>query len=73
MAATLSERLMTPFTTSGRMLVAILTPIAQCCGSADAQDQRRGPFTPSAAGTIHPVAAKHGMVVAQEAAGNQPA
>jgi gamma-glutamyltranspeptidase/glutathione hydrolase len=66
MAATLSEQAMIPFLTGRRVWFAALTLIALCCGSADAQDQRRDPFTPSTVGTIHPVAAKHGMVVAQE-------
>jgi gamma-glutamyltranspeptidase/glutathione hydrolase len=33
---------------------------------ASGQEQRRGSYTPSAADTIHAVAAEHGMVVAQE-------
>src|SRR6202043_3998759 len=33
---------------------------------ADAQEQRRGFYSPPAADTIHAVAAEHGMVVAQE-------
>jgi gamma-glutamyltranspeptidase/glutathione hydrolase len=48
------------------MLFAVPTLTALCCGSADAQEQRPGPFTPSVAGTTHPVAPKRGMVVAQE-------
>jgi gamma-glutamyltranspeptidase / glutathione hydrolase len=36
------------------------------CDPAAAQDQRRGFYTPLAAGAIHAVAAEHGMVVAQE-------
>ncbi len=66
MAANLSEQLMISFMAGRRRLFALLTLIVACCGSADAQDQRRGLLTPSAAGTIHPVVAKHGMVVAQE-------
>jgi gamma-glutamyltranspeptidase / glutathione hydrolase len=57
---------MMSFPASRRRVLAALTLFAVCCGSADAQGQRRGSFTPSTAGTIHPVAAKHGMVVAQE-------
>jgi gamma-glutamyltranspeptidase/glutathione hydrolase len=33
---------------------------------ASAQEQRRGPYTPAAAGAVRPVFAEHGMVVAQE-------
>ena len=40
--------------------------IIACCLSANAQEQRRGSYTPAAAGTVHPVVAEHGMVVAQE-------
>src|SRR5579864_575364 len=36
------------------------------CGLADAQEQRRGFYTPPAADTIHAIPAEHGMVVAQE-------
>src|SRR5258708_1522643 len=66
MAANLSEQLMISFMAGRRRLFALLTLIVACCGWDDAQDQRRGLLTPSAAGTIHPVVAKHGMVVAQE-------
>jgi gamma-glutamyltranspeptidase/glutathione hydrolase len=66
MAANLSEQPMIRFLTGRRMVLAALALIAVCCGPADAQEQRRGLFTPSTAGTIQPVAAKHGMVVAQE-------
>jgi len=37
-----------------------------CLGTADAQDQRRAAPEPLAAGAVHPVVARHGMVVAQE-------
>jgi gamma-glutamyltranspeptidase/glutathione hydrolase len=57
---------MITFTSGLRGLVVVLALVAIGFGPADAQDQRRGLFTPSAAGVIHPVAAKHGMVVAQE-------
>src|ERR1700742_4333817 len=40
-------------------VVALLLPAA-------AQEQRRGFYTPPAAGTLHAVEAVHGMVVAQE-------
>ena len=35
-------------------------------GFADAQEQRRGFYTPAAADTVHSIPAEHGMVVAQE-------
>src|SRR5258708_15706701 len=66
MAANLSEQLMISFMAGRRRLFALLTLIVACCGSADAQDQRRGLLTPSASGTIQPGVAKPGMVVAQE-------
>jgi gamma-glutamyltranspeptidase / glutathione hydrolase len=37
-----------------------------CTLPASAQDQRRSPYIPPAAGTVHAVVAEHGMVVAQE-------
>src|ERR1700733_1841409 len=37
-----------------------------CYPPASAQEQRRGSYTPAAAGTVHAVVAEHGMVVAQE-------
>jgi gamma-glutamyltranspeptidase/glutathione hydrolase len=57
---------MISFTDGLRSFAAVLALIAICFGRADAQDQRRGLFTPSVTGAIHPVVAKHGMVVAQE-------
>jgi gamma-glutamyltranspeptidase/glutathione hydrolase len=45
---------------AGIMLVVV------SAGFASAQEQRRGFYMPPAAGTAHPVAAEHGMVVAQE-------
>jgi gamma-glutamyltranspeptidase/glutathione hydrolase len=48
-----------------RSISAVLLVLA-CCLSASAQEQRRGSYTPAAANAIHPVAAEHGMVVAQE-------
>src|SRR3954471_2608728 len=57
---------MTLWTTGRNVLVAILALAAASVGSASAQDQRRGAFTPSASGPPHAVIAKHGMVVAQE-------
>jgi gamma-glutamyltranspeptidase/glutathione hydrolase len=48
-----------------RIFVATLLVLA-CILPASAQEQRRGSYTPAAAGTIHAVVAEHGMVVAQE-------
>jgi gamma-glutamyltranspeptidase / glutathione hydrolase len=48
-----------------RTVTAILLAVA-CAIPANAQDARRGFYTPPAAETIHPVVAEHGMVVAQE-------
>jgi gamma-glutamyltranspeptidase/glutathione hydrolase len=50
--------------TSAALLVGIFSGI--CCLSAIAQEQRRGLYTPPAAGASHAVVAQHGMVVAQE-------
>jgi len=49
-----------------RTLFVILALAAAWVGPADAQDQRRGMFTPSVAGARHAVTARQGMVVAQE-------
>jgi gamma-glutamyltranspeptidase / glutathione hydrolase len=40
--------------------------VLACYLPANAQEQRRGSYMPAAAGTVHAVAAEHGMVVAQE-------
>src|SRR3954470_15697050 len=40
--------------------------VLTCCLPASAQEPRRGSYIPAAGGTIHAVAAEHGMVVAQE-------
>ena len=56
---------MTLMTGMRRTLIAILLAVA-CAVPANAQDARRGFYTPPAADTIHPVVAEHGMVVAQE-------
>jgi gamma-glutamyltranspeptidase / glutathione hydrolase len=48
-----------------RIFITILLAVA-CAVPAAAQEARRGFYTPPAAGTIHPVVAEHGMVVAQE-------
>ena len=47
-----------------RIFAAIVLVLAYA--PASAQDQRRGSYTPPAAGTVHSVVAEHGMVVAQE-------
>jgi gamma-glutamyltranspeptidase/glutathione hydrolase len=65
MAGMLSEQSMITLRMARRGFVAAVVLIALCCATA-AQDQRRGSFTPSVAGITHPVAARHGMVVAQE-------
>ena len=56
---------MTLMTGMRRTWIAILLAVA-CAVPANAQDARRGFYTPPAADTIHPVVAEHGMVVAQE-------
>jgi gamma-glutamyltranspeptidase / glutathione hydrolase len=48
-----------------RLALGILLTVA-CTLPAAAQEARRGLYAPPAADTIHPVAADHGMVVAQE-------
>jgi gamma-glutamyltranspeptidase / glutathione hydrolase len=48
-----------------RIIAATVLVLAYCL-PASAQEQRRGSYIPAAAGTIHAVAAEHGMVVAQE-------
>jgi gamma-glutamyltranspeptidase/glutathione hydrolase len=57
---------MIPFTPSRRLFVAAMTLVAIVCGSANAQDGRRGVYTPPAPGTFHAVPGEFGMVVAQE-------
>ncbi len=49
-----------------RGIFAAIALLAAFCIPVAAQDQRSGAYTPPAAGTIHPVVAEHGMVVAQE-------
>ena len=56
---------MIAFRPERRVIVAIAFVVALCV-PATAQEQRRGAYTPSAANSIHAVAAEHGMVVAQE-------
>jgi gamma-glutamyltranspeptidase / glutathione hydrolase len=53
-------------TTARRWTVAIVALAIACGGPAVAQVQGRNVYTPAAAGTVHAVAAEHGMVVAQE-------
>src|ERR1700736_511595 len=48
-----------------RLALGILLAVA-CTLPAAAQEARRGLYAPPAADTVHPVAADHGMVVAQE-------
>ena len=57
---------MRPFKTTRREIVAASLLLLSFYGHADAQEQRRGFYTPSAAAAVHSVAAEHGMVVAQE-------
>jgi gamma-glutamyltranspeptidase / glutathione hydrolase len=48
-----------------RIFAATVVVLA-CYLPAGAQEQRRGSYTPAAAGMVHAVVAEHGMVVAQE-------
>jgi gamma-glutamyltranspeptidase / glutathione hydrolase len=48
-----------------RIFAATVLVLA-CYLPANAQEQRRGSYLPAAAGSVHAVAAEHGMVVAQE-------
>jgi gamma-glutamyltranspeptidase/glutathione hydrolase len=57
---------MIPFTPSRRLFVCALALAAIVCGSANAQEGRRGFYTPPAPGTFHAVPSEFGMVVAQE-------
>ena len=54
------------FKTSRREILTAALVVLLFCGFADAQEQRRGFYTPPAADTIHAIPAEHGMVVAQE-------
>jgi gamma-glutamyltranspeptidase/glutathione hydrolase len=49
-----------------RQFIASVLLVAVFCVPAAAQEQRRGFYTAPAAGTVHAIAAEHGMVVAQE-------
>ena len=48
------------------LVVAAVALVALWVGHAEAQDGRRGTFTPNVAGSSQAVVAKHGIVVAQE-------
>src|ERR1700687_4332979 len=54
------------FVKERRWILATIALVVACCLPAAAQEQRRGSYAPSAADTVHAVAAQHGMVVAQE-------
>ncbi len=53
-------------TTAIRKIVIGMVLVVACTLPAAAQESRRGFYMPPAPGTLHPVAAEHGMVVAQE-------
>lgn len=57
---------MIPFTAARRAFVVALTFAVICCGPSNAQEGRRGFYTPPPAGTYHAVPGEFGMVVAQE-------
>jgi gamma-glutamyltranspeptidase/glutathione hydrolase len=57
---------MIPFAASRRLFVVALTFAIICCGPSNAQEGRRGFYTPPAPGTFHAAFAEFGMVVAQE-------
>jgi gamma-glutamyltranspeptidase/glutathione hydrolase len=57
---------MGPFKTTWRGVLAAGLLVFSVWSPADAQEQRRGFYTPGAADTIHSIRAEHGMVVAQE-------
>src|SRR6202040_517904 len=54
------------FLAKRRWIFAATVLVLVCYLPASAQEQRRGSYTPAAAGTVHAVVAEHGMVVAQE-------
>jgi gamma-glutamyltranspeptidase/glutathione hydrolase len=58
--------LMAFVTAERRSFFAAIALVAACWWPAAAQEQGRAHYTPPAAATVHPVAAEHGMVVAQE-------
>jgi gamma-glutamyltranspeptidase/glutathione hydrolase len=53
-------------TTAIRKIVIGMVLVVACTRPGAAQESRRGFYMPPAPGTLHPVAAEHGMVVAQE-------
>src|SRR6201747_2437874 len=57
---------MIPFAASRRAFVVALTLAVIACGPSNAQQGRRGFYTPPAPGMVHPVFGEFGMVVAQE-------
>jgi gamma-glutamyltranspeptidase / glutathione hydrolase len=57
---------MMEFPLSRRRFFATLVLLASLVAAAPAQAQRRAAYTPPAPGTVHAIAAKHGLVVAQE-------
>jgi gamma-glutamyltranspeptidase / glutathione hydrolase len=57
---------MIPFMPSRRAFVVALTLAIIACGPSEAQEGRRGFYTPPAPGTAHAVPGEFGMVVAQE-------
>ena len=57
---------MRPFKTTRREILAAGLLALSLWSFADAQEQRRGFYTPPAADAVHSVRAEHGMVVAQE-------
>src|SRR5580698_971614 len=57
---------MIPFEPSRRAFVVALTLAIIVCGRSDAQEGRRGFYTPPAPGTARAVPGESGMVVAQE-------
>jgi gamma-glutamyltranspeptidase / glutathione hydrolase len=61
-----AELLMSLFVARWPRIFAATVLVLACTLPATAQEQRRGSYVPAAAGTVHAVAAEHGMVVAQE-------
>jgi gamma-glutamyltranspeptidase/glutathione hydrolase len=57
---------MIPFAAGRRAFLVALAFAIICCGPSNAQEGRRGFYTPPAAGTFHAAFAEFGMVVAQE-------
>jgi gamma-glutamyltranspeptidase/glutathione hydrolase len=61
------EDLMVSFTAERRRFLAAIVLVAAFCLPAGAQERRE--YLPPPTGTVHAVAAEHGMVVAQEKIG----